>query len=42
VDLKQLAPGDALYVAKAGYRTALKQGLGVVASKGANHPKNRS
>jgi len=37
VDLKQLAPRDALDVAEAGYRTAVKQGLGIGARERANH-----
>ena len=37
VDLKQLAPGDALDVAEAGNRAAVKQGLGVCARERADH-----
>jgi hypothetical protein len=37
VDLKQLAPRDALDVAEAGYRAAVKQGLRIGARKRANH-----
>jgi hypothetical protein len=37
VDLEQLAPGDALDVAEAGYRVAMKQGLGIGARERTNH-----
>jgi hypothetical protein len=37
VDLEQLSPSDALDVAEAGYRVAMKQGLGIGARERANH-----
>jgi len=37
LDLKQLAPGDALEIAEARYRTAMKQCLGIGARERANH-----
>jgi hypothetical protein len=40
VDLKQLAPRDALDVADAGYPTAAKQALGIGAREPANHARS--